>query len=155
MGTEIERKFLVVGQSWRAGVRSTQTIQQGYLAVGPPTAVRVRVAGERATLNIKTSTTNIVRSEFEYPVPLRDAREILDRLCVGAPIEKVRHRIPIGEHVWELDVFGAANLGLVVAEIELETVDQDFERPDWLGSEVSHDPKYLNTSLCLSPYSQW
>ena len=154
MGKEIERKFLVVGERWKEGATAVR-YRQGYLAVGPPVAVRVRVAGLEAFLTIKKSTADITRDEFEYPIPIEDAEAMLNGLCEEHPIEKVRYKVTYGGMLWEVDVFEGANEGLVVAEIELSSPDQDFERPPWLGEEVSGDPRYLNTSLSRNPYSRW
>lgn len=154
MATEIERKYLVTGDGWR-GDHVGVPIRQGYLAVTDRSAVRVRTEGDEAYLNIKQATLDIQRTEFEYPVPLADANHMLGRLCVGHVIEKTRYEIAHQGFTWEVDVFHGANEGLVVAEIELESRDQTFERPPWLGEEVSGDPRYLNSSLSQTPYSQW
>ena len=115
----------------------------------------MRVAGLEAFLTIKKSTADITRDEFEYPIPIEDAEAMLNGLCEEHPIEKVRYKVTYGGMLWEVDVFEGANEGLVVAEIELSSPDQDFERPPWLGEEVSGDPRYLNTSLSRNPYSRW
>lgn len=154
MGTETERKFLVKDDSWRAGAEGVR-YRQGYLAVGPPAAVRVRIMGDKAVLNIKEATSGIERDEFEYPIPIEDARAILDNLCGGYVIEKTRHKIPFGGLTWEVDVFAGVNEGLVIAEVELEDAGQSFDRPPWLGQEVSHDPHYFNSSLSRHPYTKW
>ncbi len=154
MGKEIERKFLVIGERWKEGATAIR-YRQGYLAVGPPVAVRIRIAGVEAFLTIKKSTLDITRDEFEYPIPIEDAEAMLNGLLQGKPIEKIRYKVTYGGMLWEIDVFEGANEGLVVAEIELSHPDQDFERPPWLGEEVSGDPRYLNTSLSRNPYSQW
>ncbi len=154
MGTEIERKFLVTTPCWRdagPGVR----MRQGYLAVGPPVAIRIRVTPDKAILNIKKATLDIARDEFEYPVPLDEAETMLDGLCEGYVIEKTRYAIPYEGKRWEVDVFEGANAGLVVAEIELDDVDETFAHPPWLGEEVSGDPRYLNSSLSRMPFRQW
>jgi adenylate cyclase len=155
MGQEIERKFLVTGDGWRAGASPGADIRQGYMAVGPPVAVRVRLSDGAAILNIKKATLAITRSEYEYPIPASDAEEFLAGLCQGAVIEKTRYKVPGDAVTWEVDVFHGANEGLVVAEVELASENQAFARPAWLGPEVSGDPRYLNTSLCLSPYRDW
>lgn len=155
MPQEIERKFLVTGDGWRAATHKTKRIRQGYLAVGPPVAVRVRLSGDEAILNVKNATQAITRSEYEYAVPVQDAEELLAGLCMGDIIEKTRHEVPGDGVTWEVDVFHGANEGLVVAEVELASEDQAFERPPWLGEEVSDDPRYLNTSLCQRPYRAW
>lgn len=155
MGTEIERKFLVAGDGWRTQVSSRRFIRQGYIALGPPTAIRVRIVGQTANLNIKKATHDIERTEFEYPIPLTDALEMIEHLCVGSPIEKTRHEVPDGERVWEIDVFHGLNHGLVVAELEIPTRTAAFELPDWLGPEISDDPRYLNAYLAVTPYTLW
>lgn len=155
MGTEIERKFLVLSDAWRAESDGGVLMRQGYLCVGPPTSVRVRLDGGRAFLNIKQSTLDIQRAEFEYAIPVADAEELLATRCVGATVEKTRHRVAHGGLVWEVDVFHGANAPLIVAEVELDAPDQDFERPAWVGEEVSGDPRYLNTYLSLHPYGVW
>lgn len=161
MGTEIERKFLVRGDGWRAAAHEVLSMGQGYLndlaSVRDGTmnaSVRVRVAGESAFLNIKSRELGHTRQEFEYPVPIEDARALL-ALCVGGRIEKRRHLVRHGGHVWEVDEFLADNAGLVVAEIELARADEPFERPDWLGAEVTDDPRYYNLALAATPYSRW
>jgi len=158
MGIEIERKFLVSGDAWRAQATAAAActdIRQGYLSLGPPVSVRVRIRAGQATLTIKRAMLDIAREEYEYPLPLADAEEFLERFCVGSIIEKTRHCVDMGGLCWEVDVFGGDNAGLIVAEIELEDADQSFERPPWLGAEVSGDARYLNSSLCVNPYSRW
>lgn len=154
MGKEIERKFLVVGNAWRENARGV-SCRQGYLCVGPPVAVRARIMGGRATLNIKKATLDIARDEFEYPIPTEDAEVLLESLCEGCLIEKTRYQVAFEGNSWEIDEFHGHNAGLVVAEIELEDPDQPFARPPWLGVEVSGDPRYLNSSLAGCPYCQW
>jgi adenylate cyclase len=155
MATEIERKFLVRDDSWHAGVTATLDFRQGYLHSNPSIAVRVRSAGNEAFLTIKGAAEGISRREFEYAIPVADAEQMLEHLCRRPLIEKRRHLVPIGAHTWEIDVFYGANAGLVVAEIELGHPDEDFERPGWLGEEVSHDPRYYNARLNEHPFSQW
>lgn len=155
MGREIERKFLVTGDGWRAAAVDAVPMRQGYLATDPACSVRVRIEGGSARLNIKSATLGVERLEFEYPIPVADAEEMLARLCTTPPVEKVRYRVPWGGHVWEVDVFEGANAGLVVAEIELPDPDAPFERPPWVGEEVSHDPRYYNVMLARHPYREW
>ena len=155
MGTEIERKFRIRSNAWRAEVTHSHHIQQGYLATGPPTAIRVRIVDNQAILNIKKATVAIQRSEFEYPIPLEDGQTILDTLCTGHLIVKTRHYVPMGTHTWEIDEFEGVNAGLIVTEIELQHPDEAIPSPPWLGDEVSHDPRYLNTCLTITPYSAW
>ncbi|ADC62180.1 CYTH domain-containing protein [Allochromatium vinosum] len=155
MAIEIERKFLVVGDGWRDQVEDEIRLVQGYLTEDARTTVRVRIRGETAYLTIKGATQGISRLEFEYPIPVADAETLLHELAVSPLIEKIRYRVRHGGHLWELDVFAGANAGLVLAELELETVDEVFARPDWLGSEVSDDPRYFNVNLAQWPYGNW
>jgi len=155
MATEIERKFLLRDDSWRAQADAGHVMRQGYLIGAERASVRVRISGGRASLNIKSATLGVERREYEYPIPLRDAEEMLDTLCQRPLIEKTRYHVRHGEHTWEIDVFSGDNAGLVVAEIELDSVDEDFERPPWLGEEVSHDPRYYNVCLVKHPYKDW
>lgn len=150
---EIERKFLIRDEPWReAGVGVS--IRQGYLSTQANAVVRVRVTDEHAWLTVKGPTRGISREELEYAVPRSDG-EVLLGLCVGGIVEKIRYRLPRGAHVWEIDVFSGENAGLVVAEIELTREDEEFERPDWLGEEVSRDRRYTNSALSRSPWSCW
>ncbi|MDJ0738992.1 MAG: CYTH domain-containing protein [Gammaproteobacteria bacterium] len=155
MGIEIERKFLLATDAWRDDVTSSQRLIQGYVSRSERTAVRVRIDGERAELNIKHTVDGINRLEFEYPIPLDDARELLDKVALRPLIDKTRHHVRHGGLLWEIDEFHGDNAGLVVAEVELETQDQAFERPAWLGEEVSDDPRYYNSNLSQLPFSRW
>ena len=155
MSVEIERKFLVEGDTWRSQVASESHIMQGYLASSPEVTVRVRVKGNQAFLTIKGESRGVARSEYEYSIPVVDAEEMLRDLAVLPPIDKVRHRIPLGGHVWELDVFAGENAGLVMAEIELSSEAEDFDLPDWAGQEVSDDQRYFNVNLAKNPYRRW
>lgn len=155
MATEIERKFLVIGDAWRGAAAPGVRFRQGYLSATGKASVRVRVEGEQANLNIKSATLGVRRLEFEYPIPLEDANQMLDGLCTGGIVEKTRYRVPVGGHTWEVDVFEGANAGLVVAEIELDHEDEVFAKPDWAGAEVSDDPRYYNVCLAEHPYSSW
>ncbi|HEY3447648.1 MAG TPA: CYTH domain-containing protein [Myxococcales bacterium] len=153
MGREIERKFLVKGEGWR-GLAPAVDYRQGYLRTTGAT-VRVRIAGEKGFLTIKGPTQGIGRAEFEYAIPVADARELLDTLCARPQIEKRRHRIPLGAHVWEVDDFLGENAGLVVAEIEIREESEAFEKPEWIGEEVSHDHRYANSALAERPFKTW
>ena len=153
MGQEIERKFLVQGDSWRTG--GGKPVRQGFLHNEVESTVRVRISGKRAFLTIKGSATGITRLEFEYEIPLQDANEMLDKLCQKPLIEKIRYEVFEGGFKWEIDEFLGENAGLVVAEIELEDENQEFTKPDWLGREVSDDARYLNANLIKNPYCQW
>jgi adenylate cyclase len=154
MGTEIERKFLVVGDAWRALAKPVH-YRQGYLSTAKDRTVRVRRNGDRGALTVKGASAGATRQEYEYEIPPDDADEMIDRLCEQPVIEKNRYRIPIGEVVWEVDEFLGANRGLVVAEVELTSEDQDFDKPDWIGKEVTGDPKYFNSNLVVRPFSAW
>jgi adenylate cyclase len=154
MGREIERKFLVRDDTWRADVRRSLHLRQAYLAGGERASVRVRIADADATLNIKSARLGVSRDEYEYPIPLADAEELLE-LCTGRPVLKTRHLVVVGAHTWEIDEFEGANTGLVVAEIELDDAAEDFKRPAWLGAEVSDDARYYNVALARMPYSEW
>jgi adenylate cyclase len=152
MGIEIERKFLVTGTTWRqgAGVR----FSQGYLNRDKERTVRVRLAGEKAFLTIKGISVGASRAEFEYEIPAADAEQLL-KLSDGPVIEKIRRFIQLESVTWEVDEFLGENAGLVVAEIELQSEDQAFARPEWLGEEVTHDARYFNSSLATKPFTRW
>ena len=154
MGVEIERKFLLAGDAWR-GLGQAVLLRQGYLSSARERVVRVRIEGEQAMLTIKGANVGATRGEWEYPIPLADAVELLDGLCEQPLIEKYRHRIEHAGMVWEVDEFLGANAGLIVAEIELASEDQPFEKPDWIGAEVSGDARYYNANLIRHPFSQW
>jgi len=154
VGQEIERKFLVTNDTWRTKATGTR-YRQGFLSTEPERTVRVRIAGDRGTLTIKGKTIGATRPEFEYDIPREDAEQLLDTLCQRPLIEKVRYLLPQGLHTWEVDVFEGDNAGLVVAEIELRSEDEVFERPPWLGEEVTHDARYFNASLVHKPYNRW
>jgi len=125
------------------------------MAINDSCAVRVRIEGESAKLNIKNATLNIVRTEFEYPIPRDDAEQMLKQLCLHRIVEKHRHFVDVDGKFWEIDEFDGDNSGLIVAEIELDSADQQFYRPQWLGREVSSDPRYLNSYLSEYPYRSW
>lgn len=150
MATEIERKFLVTGDGWKSASDGTR-IAQGYLSIDADRTVRVRLAGNEAWLTIKGRTEGISRAEFEYPIPPDEARELL-KLCLPSVIDKTRHRVPFGGHVWEVDVFHGDNEGLILAEVELADESVTPELPAWAGAEVSDDPRYYNSSLSKLPF---
>ena len=155
MATEIERKFLVTGDFSRQ-VTSAQRIVQGYICSQPGRTVRVRNRGEEGFLTIKGASDEkgLSRYEFEQKIPLADAEELL-KLCEPGAIDKMRNLVPAGKHTWEIDVFHGENEGLILAEIELASEDEPFERPDWIGQEVSGDRRYYNSMLTKHPYKQW
>jgi len=154
VAVEIERKFLVRGDGWRAEVARSTRIAQAYLNDEGRASVRVRIEGEQATLNIKQAVAGASRLEFEYPIPLADADAMM-RTLGGSRIDKTRHRITVGGLEWEVDEFAGDNAGLIVAEIELPDADWAFERPAWLGDEVTDDPRYYNNQLSRRPYARW
>ena len=154
MGTEIERKYLLNGANWRVGAVGT-FVRQGYLSVSEGRTVRVRTIGEEGFLTIKGSTQGVSRREFEYSIPIADANQMLEELCLHPLIEKTRYRIPYGDLVWEVDEFSGDNEGLIVAEVELGHEDQEISLPEWIGEEVSGDPRYFNSNLSVCPYTEW
>jgi len=155
MAVEIERKYLVNNDSWRASIEAQARIMQGYLANNDNASIRVRVKGDAAYLTIKGATSGISRSEYEYQIPVEDAEAMLRELAVFPAIDKVRYSVRAGHHLWDLDVFAGENEGLVMAEVELGSEDEAFEMPDWAGEEVSGDTRYYNVSLAQKPYKHW
>jgi len=145
---------LVASDHWRESAAAFE-FRQGYLSTVKERTVRVRVAGRRGTLTIKGITVGAARREFEYEIPIDDARTMLDELCERPLIEKTRHVVEFGGFAWEIDEFSGVNAGLVVAEIELDHEDQDFPRPPWLAEEVTDDPRYFNANLIQEPFSTW
>ena len=144
---EIERKFLVAGDDWRKKAGHPSAIVQGYLARGRQATVRVRIKdGQSATLTVKSRVRGASRSEFEYRVPIKDAKALLD-LCGRSRIEKQRYTVTHGKLVWEIDVFAGAHEGLVLAEVELARADEPVSLPSWVGEEVTSDPNYRNSAL--------
>lgn len=155
MAQEIEHKFLLANDDWREYVSHSVIYKQGYLSSQPTSSIRVRISDSEAWLNIKSATIGTQRSEYEYEIPLADAHEILDSLCLKPVIEKTRHFVTHENHVWEIDEFDGENAGLIVAEIELEAVGEMFAKPDWIGTEVTQDLRYYNNNLAYEPYCQW
>lgn len=149
MAIEIERRFFVAGAEWLDAVESSAWVRQAYLATGPASSVRVRLQDDIcAWLTIKSAASEMTRAEFEYPIPIDDAKELLE-LRTGAIIEKRRHIVVVKGARWEVDVFSGDFAPLVIAEIELETKDQIFSRPNWLGEEITGDARFSNASLAL------
>lgn len=155
MGIEIERKFLVRDASWRTAAERDYHILQGYLSAEQHLTVRVRVRDDEAFLTLKGATTGVRRAEYEYPIPKTDAEAMLRDLSRDSLIEKRRHIVRDQGRIWEIDVFAGDNQGLVLAEIELADEQQRFSRPNWLGQEVSDDPRYFNANLARHPYRRW
>ena len=152
MATEIERKYLVVSDEWRQ--HESVYYCQGYLNRDKNRTVRIRIAGDEAMLTVKGPTEGATRAEFEYAVPMDDAKSMM-LLCDGIVIEKNRRKIDFDGLVWEVDEFLGENAGLVVAEVELESESQTFETPDWVGQEVTDDPRYFNSRLSSMPFTKW
>lgn len=155
MALEIEHKFLMANENWRQEVSRTAFFRQGYLTSDSSSSIRVRICDDRAWLNIKSATVGTHRQEFEYEIPLADADEIINSLCRNPVIEKTRHYVNFGQHTWEIDEFDGENAGLIVAEIELSGIGEPFEKPDWIGEEVTLDVRYYNNNLALHPYNTW
>jgi adenylate cyclase len=154
MPKEIERKFLVKKEEWR-GLGETVFFRQGYLSTHPARTVRVRQAGDRAWITVKGISDGSERSEYEYEIPASEAAEMLDTLCIPPLLEKRRTRIPVGDLVWEVDEFAGENAGLIVAEVELQSGDQQITPPSWVGREVTGDVRFYNSNLSQNPFSRW
>lgn len=154
MALEIERKFLLLSDAWRALSTHSERMAQGYLG-GTHCSVRVRIAASGCFLNIKSRELGVQRLEFEYPIPVTDAEILLNQLCDGAAVSKTRHFVPYHDVIFEIDEFDGANAGLVVAEVELTDAAQQFAKPAWLGAEVTDEARYYNSNLVSKPFSQW
>ena len=155
MHTETERKFLVRSEAFRSEVTESHRISQGYIAHDGGNTVRVRILDDKGILTIKGPTNGMSRAEWEIEIPLRDAEDLM-RLTKSGRIEKVRHIVPAGNgRVWEVDEFLGENAGLIMAEIELGSEDEAFERPSWLGEEVTGDRRYYNSYLSKVPFGTW
>jgi adenylate cyclase len=159
MGIEIERKFLLKNEDWTSLVTESRVIKQGYLQTGMEAAqkssVRIRISNDDANINIKSLDLSIVRQEYEYSIPLDDAEEMMATLCGDTVIEKTRYHVPYGSHLWEVDIFEGDNDGLQVAEVELGSEDESFEKPDWVADEVTDDRRYYNICLLKHPFKLW
>ena len=154
MATEIERKFLVTSDEYRQ-LANPIHYKQGYISNDPEFIKRVRVAGEKAYVTVKSKNIGITRSEFEQETPIEEAIEMLEKIDDAKIIEKYRYKIEYAGKVWEVDEFLGANKGLVVAEIELNSESESFEKPHWIGVEVSEDSRYYNSNLCCHPFNEW
>jgi len=154
MGVEIEKKFLLKNDGWKKLGEGVDYCQ-GYLNTEKNRTVRIRTIGDKGYLTIKGASIGAVRQEFEYEIPVDDAEEMLNHLCERPLIKKKRYRIKAGNVVWEVDEFFGENEGLILAEVELDDEEQPFTRPDWLGAEVTGDPRYFNSNLVKTPYSLW
>lgn len=154
MAKEIERKFLLVGEEWKALAAGTH-YRQGYLNSAKERTVRIRTIDDKAFLTIKGITVGATRVEYEYEIPHADCNFMLDELAEKPIVEKNRYKISFDGLIWEVDEFLGVNAGLVVAEVELTSEDQAFEKPSWVGEEVTGDPKYYNSNLVKNPYTTW
>jgi adenylate cyclase len=167
MAIEIERKFLLKNDDWKSLVTQTHIIKQGYLQSGlsenEKSSVRIRISDQQANINIKSADQAMLRQEYEYPIPVHDAEQMLSTLCDAVIIEKTRYHVVYESksasnsvsHLWEIDVFENQNKGLQIAEIELSHVDETFDIPDWIGKEVTDDKRYYNNYLLIKPYNRW
>ncbi|MEL7599927.1 MAG: CYTH domain-containing protein [Proteiniphilum sp.] len=155
MGYEIERKFLVKGD-FKADAYKSMIIRQGYLSLSGVSAIRIRIKGEKAFVTIKSALVEgkIKRHEWEYEIPTEDAEEML-QLCEDGLIEKKRYLVKVGKHTFEVDEFFGKNQGLLLAEVELESEDEPYETPEWLGPEVTGNVRYYNSYLSIHPYEEW
>jgi len=155
MGIEIEHKFTLKNEQWRDHVSRSERLVQGYLAGNERASIRVRITGDKANLNIKSATLGTFRQEYEYEIPLADGEKILNDLCEKPVIDKVRHYVQHAGKTWEIDEFSGENTGLIVAEVELESENEQFDIPEWADQDVSDDPRYYNVSLVKHPYKNW
>ncbi len=154
MGVEIERKFLI-DETKLPTLKNGYAIKQGYIQTVDHITVRIRVRDKEAFLTIKGKSQGASRLEFEYPIPLDDAEEMLTNLCHASRVEKIRYLVEHERHTWEVDIFEGSNQGLIIAEIELQSEDEDFSLPEWVGEEVTHDKRYFNVNLVERPYTSW
>lgn len=155
MGIEIERKFLVANDDWRPLVQKSLECRQGYVGVKGKGSIRIRILGNRGFLTLKGPRIRLSRAEFEYPIPLADAEELLASFCSYDAIAKIRHQVFFGDKMWEIDEFLQQNSGLVLAEVELESENQPLSLPGWVGREVSLDDRYFNANLAKNPFTNW
>jgi len=154
MGLEIERKFLIKNEDWKKSIQKQYTIKQGYLNTDPDRTVRIRIKGSKGILTIKGKTVKATRPEYEYEIPLKDAEEMIE-FCEKPIIEKTRYIVEHQNKIWEIDIFGGENEGLIIAEIELDDENETFKIPDWIGTEVTTDTRYYNSNLSNTPFKQW
>lgn len=164
MAQEIERKFKLVSDEWRASTIASLSIQQGYLQSGlrddQASSIRIRIEETdlnqiNATINVKSAVMSVHRMEYEYSIPVSDALTMLETLCDQPVLLKTRFLVPHGEHIWELDIFEGDNAGLEIAEVELKDINEKIILPNWVGMEVSDDPRYYNNYLLEQPYKHW
>jgi adenylate cyclase len=154
MGSEIERKFLVAGDGWRDAAGEGRAISQGYIP-SPAAQIRIRLLPDGGWLTFKSGAAGLVRREFEYPIPRSDGEELLALFTDGMTVEKTRFPVLFAGKTWEVDTFHGKNAGLVVAEIELGDPSEGFERPPWIGAEVTGDARFGNANLAVRPWGSW
>lgn len=154
MATEIERKYLLKNDSWKQEVSSKNNIVQGYLSSKPERTVRIRITNNKGFVTIKSKNIGSLRKEFEYEIPIEDAKELI-LLCEKPIIQKTRYLVEHYSHIWEIDIFEGENQGLEVAEIELSQENEEFSIPDWIGQEVTNESKYYNSQLIINPFMNW
>ncbi len=155
MALEIERKFLVISDAWKEEVSDSLNLRQAYLSNNERSSVRIRLSNNKANINIKSMELGLSRLEYEFPIPYDEAEEILNSLCNKPQIEKIRHHVIYAGKLWEVDVFSADNAELVVAEVELDSLDEEVEIPRWAGKEVTQLARYYNSNLIKYPYIDW
>lgn len=155
MAIEIERRFLVSGSQWRQSANTGTDYRQGYLSIDQERTIRVRVSNDGAYITVKGPMIGFIRSEYEYSIPTQDAEQMLQTVCLQPIIEKTRYRLTYQDVDWEIDEFHSQNRGLIVAEVELEAENQVFEPPEWIGEEVTENPRYLNSQLVAHPFLEW
>ena len=155
MGKEIERKYLIDHKKWQEAEKpSGQLYRQGYLLTDPQKTIRVRITETCGFLTIKGLSVGATRPEYEYEIPISDATELLDKFSISE-LSKIRYKILFQNKIWEVDEFLGDNSGLIVAEIELQSEDEHFERPAWIDKEVTGEEKYYNSNLTITPYKNW
>lgn len=159
MAREIERKFLLKNQSWKKQAYQETLFAQGYLNdiadKNAKSSVRVRIEGQRANMNIKSLEIGLSRDEYEYEIPYDEAKRMLATLAVGPVVEKIRYLVKVGSHTWEVDEFLGDNQGLVVAEVEMQSEDEQIQIPDWAAREVTNEVRFYNVSLSKQPFNSW
>ena len=155
MPIEIERKYRVLNLHWQNYVSAKFEIHQGYISTSPSQTIRVRCSGSSAWITLKGKARHGKRLEYEYSIPVDDALEMLEKWCSNTRIHKTRHHVMVGNHLWEVDVFHGENNGLIIAEVELNSIDETFIEPEWVDKEVTDDHRYSNSSLSLNPFKNW
>ena len=155
MAFEIEYKFLLKNDGWRLNADAGKYYRQAYISVNPMSTVRLRIIEDQAFITLKGKRENISRLEYEYPIDLNEAEQMMTELCIGHPVVKRRYLVNHRDQLWEVDVFEELNQGLIIAELEVESEEQEIYLPDWVADNVSRDPRYFNAMLSQNPYSHW